>query len=118
MKAASKSEYVFARQNGKDPMDPSTVTHQFAKIAAKAGVPGLRFHDLRHAHATVLLSQGINPKVVQERLGHSTITTTMDIYSHVAPTLQREAAELFADAISEFEQRFSDGRPIDLRKVQ
>lgn len=118
MKTTSSSEYVFARQNGKDPMDPSTVSHQFARIAAKAGVPGLRFRDLRHAHATVLLSQGVNPKVIQERLGHSTIAVTMDIYSHVAPTMQREATNVFASALSEIEQRFSDGQPIDARKVQ
>jgi len=113
MKAISKSEYVFTRQDGKNPMDPSTVTHQFARVAASAGVPGLRFHDLRHTHATMLLSLGAYPKVIQERLGHSTIATTMDVYSHVAPTMQREAANIFATALSEIERRFSDDQPDD-----
>jgi integrase len=57
------------------------------------GLPHIRFHDLGHSAATLLLSQGVHPKVVQERLGHSTIAVTMDIYSHVMPSLQREAAQ-------------------------
>jgi integrase len=58
----------------------------------KAGVPRVRFHDLRHSHATQLLAQGVHPKIVQERLGHSTITVTMDLYSHVTETMQSDAA--------------------------
>jgi integrase len=53
----------------------------------------MRFHDLRHSSATLLLGEGVHPKVVQERLGHSSISVTMDVYSHVMPTLQRDAAE-------------------------
>jgi integrase len=56
-------------------------------------LPVIRFHDLRHSHATLLLSQGVHPKVVQERLGHSQISLTLDTYSHVLPTLGKEAAE-------------------------
>ena len=55
-------------------------------------VPRVRFHDLRHSHATQLLSAGVHPKVAQERLGHSTITTTLDLYSHVTETMQGDAA--------------------------
>ena len=55
-------------------------------------VPRVRFHDLRHSHATQLLSAGVHPKVAQERLGHSTITTTLDLYSHVTETMQEDAA--------------------------
>jgi integrase len=55
-------------------------------------LPAIRFHDPRHAPATLLLSLGEHPKVVQERLGHSTISVTMDVYSHVMPDLQRQAA--------------------------
>jgi len=51
-----------------------------------------RLHDLRHAHATILLEQGVHPKIVQERLGHSSVSTTLDIYSHVVPSLQQAAA--------------------------
>jgi integrase len=62
-------------------------------LLQKAGLPDRRFHDLRHTSATFLLGLGVHPKVVQERLGHSQIGITLDIYSHVTPTLQREAAD-------------------------
>jgi integrase len=65
----------------------------FHPLIKKAGVPMIRFHDLRHSHATMLLSAGIHPKVVSERLGHSGIGITLDTYSHVMPNLQREAAD-------------------------
>jgi integrase len=64
----------------------------FKPLLKRAGLPDIRFHDLRHSHATLLLSQGVHPKVVQERLGHSQISVTMDTYSHLLPTMQREAA--------------------------
>ena len=54
-----------------------------------------KFHDLRHTHAAMLLKQGVNPKIVQERLGHSSISITMDIYSHVMPNMQKDAMENF-----------------------
>jgi integrase len=56
-------------------------------------IPRVRFHDLRHSHATQLLSAGVHPKIAQERLGHSTITTTMDLYSHLTKTMQEDAAD-------------------------
>lgn len=59
----------------------------------------IRFHDMRHTHATLLLKQGTHPKVVQERLGHYSVTVTLDLYSHVSPTIQRTAAENFGDKI-------------------
>ncbi len=64
----------------------------FYPLLARAGLPKVRFHDLRHTHASLLLAQGVNPKVVQERLGHSQISLTLDTYSHVMPSLQRDAA--------------------------
>jgi hypothetical protein len=57
-----------------------------------AGIPAIRFHYLRHTHATLLLQAGVHPKIVQERLGHSSITVTLDTYSHVVPGLQEMAA--------------------------
>jgi integrase len=60
----------------------------------------ITLHGLRHSHATILLEHGENPKVVAERLGHTSITVTMDIYSHVTPTLQRAAVEAFAAAVN------------------
>ncbi len=59
----------------------------------------MRLHDLRHAHATILLQQGVHPKIVQERLGHSTVATTLDIYSHVLPGLQEAAARRFDEGL-------------------
>jgi len=56
-------------------------------------MPHLRLHDLRHIHATMLLKAGIHPRIVQERLGHSSIATTLDIYSHTVPGMQKAAAE-------------------------
>jgi integrase len=84
---------VCARADG-EPMQPRSVTHEFAKQVSRVkGLPRVRFHDLRHSHATQLLLSGVHPKVAQERLGHSTITTTLDLYSHVTDTMQSEAAE-------------------------
>jgi integrase len=61
-------------------------------LLEKAELPRIRFHDTRHTHATLLLSQGVHPKIVQERLGHSQIALTLDTYSHVLPGMGREAA--------------------------
>jgi integrase len=75
------------------PMDPSNLYHEFKRILKKAGLPDIRFHDLRHTAATLMLQQGTHPKVVQERLGHSDISLTLNTYSHVLPSMQEEAAE-------------------------
>ncbi len=76
------------------PLDPSNIRRAWKKITDGAGVK-MRFHDLRHAHATLMLQQGIHPKIVSERLGHATTAITLDTYSHVLPGLQAEAAEKF-----------------------
>ena len=81
------------------PLDPSVLTRNFEKLARKADLPGVRLHDLRHFHATLMLQEGTNPKIVQERLGHSSFAITMDTYSHVAPGLQEQAANNFAVAM-------------------
>jgi integrase len=86
-------ETLACGRHGNEPMPPRSLTHEFAKIAGRLkDVPRARFHDLRHSHATQLLSAGVHPKVAQERLGHSTITTTLDLYSHVTETMQGDAA--------------------------
>jgi integrase len=82
---------VFPRGDGR-PANPSTVTHEFADLLERAGLPHVRLHDLRHTMATLLLAAGAHPKVVQERAGHATVGITLDLYSHVQPTLQDEAA--------------------------
>lgn len=71
---------------------PNSVFTQFKKTIEGAGVPPISMHGLRHTFATTLLANNVNPKIVQEMLGHSTITTTMDTYSHVLPNMQKEAA--------------------------
>jgi integrase len=65
----------------------------------KAGVTPIRFHDLRHTAATLLLEQGVNPKIVSEMLGHTTIAITLDLYSHVTPGMQRQAADAMSRAL-------------------
>jgi len=75
------------------PMDPSNMYKDFKDTLKKAGLPDIRFHDLRHTAATLMLLQGTHPKIVQERLGHSDISLTMNTYSHVLPSMQEEAAE-------------------------
>jgi integrase len=75
------------------PLQPQTLTHHFTRLVARIkDLPRVRFHDLRHSHATQLLLDGVHPKVAQERLGHASITTTLDLYSHVTDTMQNDAA--------------------------
>jgi len=75
-------------------LQPRSVTHLFTLLRGRVkDVPPVRFHDLRHSHATQLLAGGVHPKIAQERLGHSTITTTMDLYSHVTDNMQADAAQ-------------------------
>lgn len=88
----SDQSYLVAREDGR-PLQPDSVTHEFVRILAKASdLPRIRFHDLRHTHATQLLANGIHPKVAQERLGHSSVGITLDLYSHVLPGMQEDAA--------------------------
>jgi integrase len=81
------------------PLRPNTVSRAWCNIAERTWVKVIRFHDARYTHASLMLKQGIHPKVVQERLGHSTISITLDTYSHVAPGLQEAAAKRFDDII-------------------
>ncbi|UNL85724.1 tyrosine-type recombinase/integrase [Priestia koreensis] len=74
------------------PMNPNNLKRTYLKLIKEANVQEIRFHDLRHTHATMLLAQGISAKVISERLGHSNIKTTLDTYSHVLPNMQEEAA--------------------------
>jgi len=83
---------ICARADG-EPMPPRSLTHEFVKAVCRVeDVPRVRFHDLRHSHATQLLVAGVHPKVAQERLGHSSISVTLDLYSHVTGTMQEDAA--------------------------
>ena len=77
------------------PWAPSGFSAKWPTFLKKEGLPHVRFHDLRHAHATLMLLQGVHPKIVSERLGHSSIGITLDTYSHVLPGMQEEAARAF-----------------------
>lgn len=96
------SDLVFCHPDG-SPLRPNSISHGFRKIAARVGLPALRFHDLRHTHATLLLKQGVHPKIVSERLGHSSIAITLDTYSHVLPGLQEDAAKRFDQSLQQVE---------------
>lgn len=89
-------DLVFTAPDG-EPVHPRRFSaYYFAQHVRAAGLPMIRFHDLRHTHATLALQAGVHPKVVSERLGHSSIAVTMDRYSHVMPAMESEAAEKVA----------------------
>jgi integrase len=87
----NESDLVFTNLDGL-PIHPERVTRYFAQAAKAAGVLVIRLHDLRHTHATLALSAGVQPKIVSERLGHANIGITLDTYSHCLPLLSEEAA--------------------------
>jgi integrase len=87
----SRSRLVFPNMEGR-PTDPTTLHRPFHRALETAGLPRLRIHDLRHTAATYLLGRQVHPKIVQTLLGHSTITLTLDTYSHVIPSFTQEAA--------------------------
>jgi len=101
--------FVFTRQDG-EPLDPNLVSRSFGKMIKNAGLSHIRLHDLRHTHATMMLEAGVHPKVVSERLGHASISITLDTYSHVLPGLQEAAAE-------KFDRMISNGTEIDRGNV-
>ncbi|MFC1865282.1 site-specific integrase [Chloroflexota bacterium] len=94
----TEDDYVFCHHDG-TPLDSSAISHTFAATMRKAGLPPMPLHGLRHSHATILLQAGTNPRVVMERLGHSSIRVTLDTYSHVVGGLQELAAQKFDDLI-------------------
>ena len=91
----SNLEYVFTDALGQ-PLDPYVLTNTWRRLMSAMDITGVRLHDLRHFHASLLFRSNTHPKVVQERLGHSTISITLDTYSHSIPSLQRDAADTFA----------------------
>jgi integrase len=83
---------LFCDSQGGPLRKSNVIRRAWKPLRAAAGIPPVRFHDLRHTSATLLLAENVHPKVVQEWLGHSKISLTMDTYSHVLPSLQRDAA--------------------------
>src|SRR5258706_7034018 len=99
--AWEEHDYVFCSPVGKHLSPGHDVLVQLKKLLRKAGLPDIRFHDLRHSTVTLLLSRGVHPKIVQEILGHSEISMTLDTYSHVLPTMQQEAISKLNDALKQ-----------------
>jgi integrase len=99
---------VVARPDG-EPIQPRSLTHEWQKLAARRGLRRIRFHDLRHAHATHLLASGVHPKIASERLGHSSVGITLDLYSHVTRGMQVDAAALVDAALQAAIKRRADG---------
>jgi len=89
----SSAQLVFTSERG-TPLNPRNLLRHLQSACERAGVPKIPFHALRHTHATIMLKKGVHPKIVSERLGHSRVGVTLDIYSHVLPGMQAEAASL------------------------
>ncbi|SVC08419.1 uncharacterized protein METZ01_LOCUS261273 [marine metagenome] len=96
---SSQTSFVFAHPDG-TPRAPSTVTQQFRRIASRAGLSGVRLHDLRHTHASLMLQQGTDIKTINTRLGHSSVAFTMDTYAHLLPGMQKAAMEKLVEAFA------------------
>jgi integrase len=90
--------FVCAHADG-SMMQPTYLTHAWVRLIKASGLPVRRLHDLRHAHATHLLAAGVHPKIASERLGHSKVGITLDLYSHVMPNMQRDAAAIVDAAL-------------------
>jgi integrase len=96
------NDLVICTKNGK-PVRPTNLVKAFKNDVKKVGLPIIRFHDLRHSHATILIQQNINPKIISERLGHARIGITLDIYSHVLPSMQQEVATKLDEIVKNFD---------------
>lgn len=92
------NDFVFATYDGK-PYLPNSITHAWIKLTRRCGLPRIRLHDCRHTYATQLMSQNVHPSIVANQLGHASVRTTLDLYSHVSPALQATAAMKFDDIV-------------------
>jgi integrase len=89
---------VFCREDG-SPLRPDSLSLHFRAAMPNCSAPTIRFHDLRHTYASLALAAGVQPKVVSDRLGHSTVSLTMNTYSHAIPGVQEDAAARVASLI-------------------
>jgi integrase len=94
-----EQDLVFATERGTLVTPTNLRERYFAPLLKKAGLPTVRFHDLRQTCATLLLSRNVNPKIVSEMLGHASIAITLDTYSHVLPNMQDSAVKALEDAL-------------------
>ena len=98
-----EDDYVFRNRDG-GPLDPDNVDRSFARHLTLAELPTVRFHDLRHTHASLLIAAGVHPKAIQARLGHTSITTTLNTYGHLMPSAFQGVAEKL-DALVEAKRK-------------
>jgi integrase len=94
----TNGDLVFSHANG-EPLLPNSVTHAWIKLRRRCNLDDVSLHGARHSHATILLKSGVSPKVIQERLGHASFSTTMNLYAHVSPGMQKAAANRFDDMV-------------------
>jgi integrase len=100
----SADAFVVAQADG-SPYDPDSISKEWRVRIIKSGLPRIRFHDLRHTHASHMLASGVHPKIASERLGHSRVGITLDLYSHVTEGLQDDAVALVDDAMAQALQK-------------
>ena len=93
-KPLTDDDLVFANFDG-SPLSPCTVSHAFQDLCKEASLEEIKFHDLRRTHSAMMMKRGTSPKIVQERLGHSSFAVAMDVYRHVVPRMQELAALQF-----------------------
>ena len=93
-------DLVFPDELG-HPTNPMALTRALKRLARRIDINSIRIHDLRHFHATLMLQNGQNPVLVSKRLGHSSVSMTLDLYAHALPGWQKQAADKFAQAIEQ-----------------
>ncbi|MFC2066692.1 tyrosine-type recombinase/integrase [Chloroflexota bacterium] len=109
-------DLVFANHDGK-PIDPSVLTHNLARIVRQIGLGRVRFHDLRHTFASLMLMRGAKPKVISEALGHASVAFTMDTYSHIIEGMQEDAMALLDEVLPSGVQRTSNERQGEVQQI-
>jgi len=107
----------FGERATQRPLDPRNLSKTMEEAMTKAGVPTIRFHDLRHTFATLGLSAGVSPKVMADILGHASVQITLNLYSHVMPGMQQSAVDAIdaklQEAANNLDQADASGRPRD-----
>ena len=98
-KAKTNDQYVFPSPNG-GPISPDSVNNMLKRVLARAGIPKVRFHDLRHTFATIALQNGVDIKTVSGMLGHFSAGFTLDTYAHITTSAQKEAAETMENILN------------------
>ena len=99
-----QDSHVVAKEDG-TPIQPRSLTHEWVRLLGVHALKRIKLHSTRHSHASHMLASNVHPKIVQERLEHSSIAITIDIYSHAMPNMQQDAVELVDDALQSARQR-------------